>query len=167
MNVAVMASGALCSCGHAAAVEASGRASLGAGTSTSSFGLWRFSRLGHVKPVKKGRRFQVQAAVEIDGKPISNGPLRGSRSAPKETLMVDPLEAKRLAAVEWKLLQERVVFQNQQRIEAINGGWAVLGLTIGIILEGHTGKGILAQVAGYLDSFADFLASITPGTPVP
>jgi hypothetical protein len=37
--------------------------------------------------------------------------------------------------------------QKQQRIEAINGGWAVLGLTIGIVLEGYTGKGILAQVS--------------------
>jgi hypothetical protein len=47
----------------------------------------------------------------IQGKKASNGPLRGSREPPKETLMVDPLEAKRLAAVEWKLLQERVAFQ--------------------------------------------------------
>ena len=47
----------------------------------------------------------------LQGRQVSNGPLRGSRPAPKETLMVDPLEAKRLAAVEWKLLQERAAFQ--------------------------------------------------------
>lgn len=47
----------------------------------------------------------------IQGKQVSNGPLRGSKEPPKQTLMVDPLEAKRLAAVEWKLLQERVAFQ--------------------------------------------------------
>jgi hypothetical protein len=40
--------------------------------------------------------------------------------------------------------------QKQQRIEAINGGWAVLGLTLGIVLEGYTGKGILAQVSDLL-----------------
>jgi len=45
--------------------------------------------------------------------------------------------------------------QKQQRIEAINGGWAVLGLTIGIILEGYTGKGFLAQVSD-LNLFAKF-----------
>lgn len=45
------------------------------------------------------------------GKQVSNGPLRGSKEPPKATLMVDPLEAKRLAAVEWKLLQERAAFQ--------------------------------------------------------
>lgn len=37
--------------------------------------------------------------------------------------------------------------QKKKRIEAINGGWAVLGLTIGIIVEGYTGKGILSQVS--------------------
>lgn len=42
--------------------------------------------------------------------------------------------------------------QRQREIEAINGGWAVLGLTIGVILEGYTGNGILAQV----NSFSSF-----------
>lgn len=41
--------------------------------------------------------------------------------------------------------------QKQQRIEAINGGWAVLGLTVGIVFEGYTGKSILAQVSDYLN----------------
>jgi hypothetical protein len=36
------------------------------GTSSSSLGSWRVSRLGYVKPLKRARRLQVQAAVEID-----------------------------------------------------------------------------------------------------
>ncbi|XP_024390199.1 uncharacterized protein [Physcomitrium patens] len=159
---AEMTSRALCSC---SAQVPGAQARLGtsrAGIGTSSFGLLR---LNHLKPVKNFRRLQVQAAVEIDDNQVSNGPLRGSKLPPKKPVMVDPLEAKRLAALEWKQLQERVAFQKQQKIEAINGGWAVLGLMIGIVLEGNTGKGILAQVAGYLDSLADFIASITPGTP--
>jgi hypothetical protein len=75
-----------------------------------------------------------------------NGTFRGSRKQTKEVIMVDPLEAKRLAAEEWKLLQARAVLQRQQQIEAINGGWAVLGLTIAIIIEGYTGNSIPEQV---------------------
>jgi len=152
MNGAVMASAAPC--------QFSGARIGGAGR----YGLSSVVRLGQLKPLKKVRRFQVQAAVEIDGKVVANGPLRGSKEPPKVTLMVDPLEAKRLAAEEWTLLQERAAFQKKKRIEAINGGWAVLGLTIGIIVEGYTGKGILSQVAGYIDSLAGFVATITPPT---
>jgi len=47
----------------------------------------------------------------MQGKVVANGPLRGSKEPPKVTLMVDPLEAKRLAAEEWTLLQERAAFQ--------------------------------------------------------
>ena len=31
-------------------------------------------------------------------------------------------------------------------MEAFNGGWAVLGLTAGLVIEGYTGKSILYQV---------------------
>ncbi|KAG2692180.1 hypothetical protein I3760_08G040500 [Carya illinoinensis] len=35
------------------------------------------------------------------------------------------------------------------QIEAINGAWAMIGLTAGLVIEGQTGKSILAQLAGY------------------
>jgi hypothetical protein len=38
------------------------------------------------------------------------------------------------------------VLQNRRQAEAINGALAVLGLTVGLVLEGRTGKGILGQV---------------------
>lgn len=36
--------------------------------------------------------------------------------------------------------------QKRRRIEAINGAWAMLGLTAGLVIEGQSGNGILAQV---------------------
>ncbi|KAH8933326.1 hypothetical protein BDL97_18G024800 [Sphagnum fallax] len=111
------------------------------------------------KPLKRFKHVAVRALVETN----SNGSFRRSRKQTKEVIMVDPLEAKRLAAEEWKLLQARAALQRQQQIEAINGGWAVLGLTAAIVIEGYTVKGILEQVAGYLDSIADFIAGLTPG----
>jgi len=38
--------------------------------------------------------------------------------------------------------------QRQRKIEAINGGWAMLGLTAGLVIEAQTGNGILLQVGG-------------------
>lgn len=37
-------------------------------------------------------------------------------------------------------------FQRRRQIEAINGAWAMIGLTAGLVIEGHTGKPILTQV---------------------
>lgn len=39
--------------------------------------------------------------------------------------------------------------QRRRQIEAINGAWAMIGLTAGLVIEGQTGKGILAQVTSY------------------
>ncbi|EFJ24403.1 hypothetical protein SELMODRAFT_150122 [Selaginella moellendorffii] len=66
--------------------------------------------------------------------------------------MLDPLEAKRLAAVEMERIKfPKKHFQRRREIEAINGGWAMLGLTSGIIIESHTGKSIPDQVIGYVN----------------
>lgn len=43
--------------------------------------------------------------------------------------------------------------QKRRQIEAINGAWAVIGLTAGLVIEGHTGKSILDQVSSYKDCF--------------
>ncbi|KAA8535472.1 hypothetical protein F0562_030475 [Nyssa sinensis] len=37
----------------------------------------------------------------------------------------------------------------KRQIEAINGAWAMLGLTAGLLIEGQTGKNILSQLVGY------------------
>lgn len=40
-----------------------------------------------------------------------------------------------------------MLLQRRRQIEAINGAWAMLGLTAGLVIEGQTGNGILAQVS--------------------
>ncbi|KAK6151505.1 hypothetical protein DH2020_014140 [Rehmannia glutinosa] len=44
----------------------------------------------------------------------------------------------------------------QRQIEAINGAWAMIGITAGLVIEGHTGNSIPAQLAGYWDAFIGF-----------
>eukprot|EP00250_Pteridium_aquilinum_P001033 c11218_g1_i1 orf=357-839(-) len=83
-------------------------------------------------------------------------------SAQKQVVMVDPIEAKRLAAEQMKQLQAKAKLKRQRTIEAINGGWAMLGLTACLVIEGYTGKTILSQVAGYLHVLADIFDDYLP-----
>lgn len=48
-----------------------------------------------------------------------------------------------LFAVATMLLQQR------RQIEAINGAWAMIGLTAGLVIEGQTGNSILSQVPSF------------------
>jgi len=84
------------------------------------------------------------------------------KAGKKEVIMVDPVEAKRLAAAQMQQLQADAKFKRQRKIEAINGGWAMLGLTAGLVIEAKTGDGILSQLAGYLNMFAAFLDQYIP-----
>lgn len=60
--------------------------------------------------------------------------------------MVDPLEAKRLANKQMQEIQAKEKFKRRRQIEAINGAWAMIGLTVGLVIEGQTGKNIIEQV---------------------
>lgn len=86
----------------------------------------------------------------------ANAPPGKGRKA-KEVIMVDPLEAKRLAAKQMQEIQAREKLKRQRQIEAINGAWAMIGLTAGLVVEGQTGHGILEQVAGYFASILSFV----------
>ena len=70
--------------------------------------------------------------------------------------MVDPLEAKRMAAKEMEKIKAKEKFKRRRQIEAINGAWAMIGLTAGLVIEGRTGKGILAQLADYFSILINF-----------
>ncbi|KAJ0091272.1 hypothetical protein Patl1_14399 [Pistacia atlantica] len=70
--------------------------------------------------------------------------------------MVDPLEAKQLAAKQMEQIKAKEKFKRRRQIEAINGAWAMIGLTAGLVIEGHTGKNFLAQLAGYLSAIVSF-----------
>ncbi|KAK9130228.1 hypothetical protein Sjap_010715 [Stephania japonica] len=75
-----------------------------------------------------------------------------------EVKMVDPLEAKQLAKKEMQEFKAKEKLKRQRQIEAINGAWAMIGLTAGLVFEGQTGNSILAQLAGYLSSIISFFS---------
>ncbi|KAG2659700.1 uncharacterized protein LOC120708141 [Panicum virgatum] len=75
---------------------------------------------------------------------------QGKRSSGENVVMVDPLEAKRLAAKQMQEIRAKEKLKKQRHAEAINGALAMIGLTAGLVVEGRTGKGILGQLAGYL-----------------
>ncbi|KAM7252576.1 hypothetical protein ACFE04_008085 [Oxalis oulophora] len=81
---------------------------------------------------------------------------QASSGAVKEVIMVDPVEAKRLADNQMKQIQTREKQKRRRQIEAINGAWAMIGLTAGLVIEGETGKGILAQLASYWYAITHF-----------
>ncbi|XP_072972970.1 uncharacterized protein [Typha angustifolia] len=79
-------------------------------------------------------------------------------SSNDDSIMVDPVEAKRLAAKQMQEIQAKEKLKRRRRAEAINGAWAMIGLTAGLVVEGPTGKGILGQLAGYWAAFARLFA---------
>ncbi|KAH7291333.1 hypothetical protein KP509_29G012100 [Ceratopteris richardii] len=87
---------------------------------------------------------------------------RMGRRAEKDVVMVDPIEAKRLAVEQLKQLEAKAKFKRQRTIETINGGWAMLGLTALLVIEGYTGKNILSQLGGYLHVLADIFDEYLP-----
>ncbi|XP_078166303.1 uncharacterized protein LOC144560957 [Carex rostrata] len=78
----------------------------------------------------------------------------GKRSSGDDIIMVDPLEAKRLAEKQMSEIKAKEKLMRRRQGEAINGALAMVGLTAGLVIEGQTGKGILGQIAGYLAAFA-------------
>ncbi|POO03309.1 Chlorophyll A-B binding protein [Trema orientale] len=95
----------------------------------------------------RGQAFQVLANPNVSpGKGRSNN----------EVIMVDPLEAKRLAAKQMAKIKAKEKFKRRRQIEAINGAWAMIGLTAGLVIEGQTGKNILTQLADYWGAIVHF-----------
>ncbi|XP_010448046.1 PREDICTED: uncharacterized protein LOC104730559 [Camelina sativa] len=80
---------------------------------------------------------------------VSPPPPPGKAKVKKEVIMVDPVEAKRIAGKQMEEIKGREKQQRRREIEAINGAWAVIGLMIGLVIEAQTGKGIVAQLVGY------------------
>ncbi|KAK7814514.1 hypothetical protein CFP56_003059 [Quercus suber] len=81
---------------------------------------------------------------------LANPNVSSRKGGPKnEVIMVDPLEAKRLAAKQMQEIKAKEKFKRRREIEAINGAWAMIGLTAGLVIEGQTGKSILTQLADY------------------
>ncbi|CAN1228629.1 Cyclic nucleotide-gated ion channel 17 [Linum grandiflorum] len=91
----------------------------------------------------------------------------GSGYTKSEVIMVDPTEAKRLAAKQMVEIRRKEKLERRKEIEAINGAWAMIGLTAGLVIEGYTGKSILEQdpkliARRYIrsDFFIDLIATL-------
>ncbi|XP_020231306.1 uncharacterized protein LOC109811872 isoform X1 [Cajanus cajan] len=69
----------------------------------------------------------------------------GKEGSKDDVVMVDPVEAKRLAAKQMERIKAKEKLKIRRQIEAINGAWAMIGLTAGLVIEGQTGKSILTQ----------------------
>ncbi|WCJ42423.1 hypothetical protein M5689_023233 [Euphorbia peplus] len=110
--------------------------------SSSTIIKWGFGRdkdSSQVSRRTKSHTFKVLANPNVSGKGSSG----------KEVIMVDPVEAKRLAAKQMQEIKVKANFERRRRIEAINGAWAMIGLTAAFVIEGQTGKNVLQQLAGY------------------
>ncbi|KAK1323735.1 hypothetical protein QJS10_CPA02g01419 [Acorus calamus] len=103
-----------------------------------------------VVPGMKGWRMQSKQLVHKRESHVCrvlvNAKASPGKKKPNEVIMVDPLEAKRLAAKQMEELQAKERLKRRRQIEAINGAWAMIGLTAGLVIEGQTGNNILNQV---------------------
>ncbi|XP_024029907.1 uncharacterized protein LOC21395196 [Morus notabilis] len=111
------------------------------------WGWRRYQNANTVSYRTRGQSFQISATPNASP---------GKKSFNNQVIMVDPLEAKRLAAKQMQQIKAREKFKRQRQIEAINGAWAMIGLTAGLVIEGHTGKPILTQLADYLSAIVHF-----------
>ncbi|KAI3996599.1 hypothetical protein MKX01_009431 [Papaver californicum] len=88
---------------------------------------------------------------------LANPNVSAGKGNPGEVVMVDPLEAKRLATEQMEEIKAREKLGRQRRTEAINGAWAMLGLTAGLVIEGRTGDSIITQLEGYWRNIQNFI----------
>ncbi|MCL7028287.1 hypothetical protein MKW94_022953 [Papaver nudicaule] len=88
---------------------------------------------------------------------LANPNVSAGKGNPGEVVMVDPLEAKRLATKQMEEIKAREKLGRLRRIEAINGAWAMLGLTAGLVIEGRTGYSIITQLEGYWRNIQNFI----------
>ncbi|XP_057968442.1 uncharacterized protein LOC131157973 isoform X3 [Malania oleifera] len=112
------------------------------------WGLRRHQDSSLVTRRNQGQAFRILANPNVSP---------GKVNSKNEVIMVDPLEAKRLAAKQLQEIKAKEKIKRQRQAEAINGAWAIIGLTAGLVVEAHTGKSILAQLAGYWSSIFSFI----------
>ncbi|ERN07184.1 hypothetical protein AMTRI_Chr12g274030 [Amborella trichopoda] len=117
---------------------------------------WKFGSGQAVHMVFYGsntRAFRVLTTANMSSRQFKETP---------DDIMVDPLEAKRLAAKQLREIQAKQELKRQRQIEAINGTWALIGLATGLVIEVQTGKSIPSQLAGYWDAVVGFLSRFIP-----
>ncbi|CAN8326193.1 unnamed protein product [Cochlearia groenlandica] len=103
-------------------------------------------------------------AVHVLANPnIPSPSLPGKVKTKKVVIMVDPLEAKRLAMNNMEEIKGKEKQQRKRETEARNGAWAITGLAIGLVIEAQTGKTVLAQLVCYW-SVTQVLHLLIPST---
>ncbi|KAK7265317.1 hypothetical protein RJT34_32935 [Clitoria ternatea] len=95
----------------------------------------------------RGQAFRVLANPNVSP---------GKKGSNNDVVMVDPVEAKRLAAKQMEKIKAKEKLKRRRQIEAINGAWAMIGLTAGLVIEGQTGKNILTQLHDYFSAIISF-----------
>ncbi|KAL2939773.1 High molecular mass early light-inducible protein HV58 chloroplastic [Bienertia sinuspersici] len=117
--------------------------------SSSSILEWHFMGKPHTRlhTHTRGHAFRMLANPNVSS---------GKSDFKKDILMVDPLEAKKLAAKQMAEIKTKERFEKRRRIEVINGAWAMIGLTAALVVEGRIGKGILGQLDGYWHAVLSF-----------
>ncbi|XP_057422292.1 uncharacterized protein LOC130716115 [Lotus japonicus] len=104
-----------------------------------------------VSNTPRSQSFRVLATAS-NTKVVSSGKA-GSKN---DVIMVDPVEAKQLAAKQMERIKAKEKLKRRRQIEAINGAWAMIGLTAGLVIEGQTGKNIMTQLQDYFDAIIHF-----------
>ncbi|CAL8990828.1 unnamed protein product [Prunus brigantina] len=108
---------------------------------------WKRQQGGNVVSYRtNGHALQILANPNVSSK---------KRDSSNEVIMVDPLEAKRLAAKQMEEIKAKEKYKRKRQIEAINGAWAMIGLTAGLVIEAQTGKSILDQLVGYWNAIVN------------
>ncbi|CAB4262207.1 unnamed protein product [Prunus armeniaca] len=108
---------------------------------------WRRQQGGNVVAYRtNGHALQILSNPNVSSK---------KRDSSNEVIMVDPLEAKRLAAKQMEEIKAKEKYKRKRQIEAINGAWAMIGLTAGLVIEAQTGKSILDQLVGYWNAIVN------------
>ncbi|XP_019442186.1 PREDICTED: uncharacterized protein LOC109346826 isoform X2 [Lupinus angustifolius] len=95
----------------------------------------------------RGQAFQVLANPNVSS---------GKQGSKNDVIMVDPVEAKRLAAKQMERIKAKEKLERRRQIEAINGAWAMIGLTAGLVIEAQTGKSISVQLQDYFYTVVNF-----------
>ncbi|KAK7388448.1 hypothetical protein VNO78_23264 [Psophocarpus tetragonolobus] len=114
--------------------------------SPPAFLKWRWRKEQDARLLANRTRGQAFPVLVVSGKKGSND----------DVVMVDPVEAKRLAAKQMERIKAKERLKRRRQIEAINGAGAMIGLTAGLVIEGQTGKSILTQLHDYLGAIVSF-----------
>jgi hypothetical protein len=135
------------------------------GCGAESNGRHNFAKAFPESRILLGRSVTRTRAVAAGGENEDTMPSASSKPPLKTPEMVPPAVAKDIADKDMEKRNKAAAYQRLREIEANNGGWAMLGLTLGVVTEGITRKGILAQIASMIDWVSGVIDAISSALP--